>query len=100
MYSVGEINILRRMDERGLCLYGDPAGQVPLIAVPLPAKRSSKGEPVQYAATVVDYAARHCADLLKHGLIESMVAGVDTGDRRFQMSEKGRALLRDALCAQ
>lgn len=95
MHSVAEINILRRIDESELYLQGDPAGQLPLFALPLRRMRNRKGGLVQQSATVVDYAARHCAKLLKHGLIEPMTAGADAGDRRFQISEKGQVLLRD-----
>jgi|GEM_PF-2849881 hypothetical protein len=91
MEKTGAVDILRTMSERELYLHGDPTGQVPLFLLPLRPWRRVKLPKVK----PVETKAQYCAELLKHVLIEPMTAGVESGDRRFRISEKGRALLLD-----
>lgn len=99
MPSNGAINILQTISERELCLHGDPSGSIPLFPLPLrpPGRRPRNSNDVEWLAhrgvSPVDYAARLCAELLAHGLVESMTPGAERGDRRFQISNKGHALL-------
>lgn len=93
MEKTSAIDILRAMRESELYLHGDPSGKVPLFLLPLrPWRRSRFGLP---KVKPLEPKAQYCAELLEHGYIEAMTAGVESGDRRFQVSEKGRVLLLD-----
>jgi hypothetical protein len=91
MEKTGVLDILRAMGERELYLHGDPSGQVPLFLLPMRPRRRA-GLP---KAKPLEAKVEYCAELLERGLIEPMTAGVATGDRRFRISESGRALLLD-----
>jgi hypothetical protein len=98
MPSDGAINILKTISERELCLHGDPSGPIPLFPLPLrpPGSRPRNSNEVEWRAhrvSPVDYSARLCAELLAQGLVEPMTPGAERGDRRFQISNKGHALL-------
>jgi hypothetical protein len=91
-HSEGAIGILRRMSESELYLQGDPSGLVPLFLLPLRPWRRVKLR----VAKPIEATAQHCAELLDDGLIEPITTGVQSGDRRFQISKKGyRALNGD-----
>ena len=91
MEKTGVIDLLYATRENELYLHGDLSGQLPLFLLPLRPWRRVKLPKLE----PVEAKAQYCEELLKHGLIEPMTAGVESGDRRFQISEKGRALLLD-----
>jgi hypothetical protein len=89
MEKTGVIDLLRAMCANELYLFGDPSGYVPLFLLPLRLRRPA-GRP---KLRPVEAVAQYCAELLDRGLIESMTAGVASGDRRFQISDRGRDLM-------
>ena len=89
MKKTGVICLLWTVGVGELCLLGDPSDEVPLFLLPLRLRRRVRLPNVG----PVEAKAQYCRELLERGLIEPMTAGAESGDRRFQISGKGCAVV-------